>query len=144
MEASGRWRARGDTTHGMAEGKNEIVVILPERLALRLQEYVQLLHEAARLAVQQDQKPPFEPDRIQADLEELTDLVEHAELSSVESSIADARRASIRIRSSDGSQEIEFETRSNPSRAYARWTCERCGAEFRQPDLQKHAATHFK
>lgn len=129
---------------GMAETKNEVVVILPERLALRLQEYVQLLHEAAKLAIQQGQKPPFEPDRIQADLEELTDLVEHAELSSVEASIAEARRASIRIRSSDGSEEVEFETRSNPSRAYARWTCEKCNAELRQPDLQKHAHTHFR
>ena len=128
----------------MADVKSEMVIIVPERLALRLQEYVQLLHEAAKLAIQQDQKPPFEPDVIQADLEELTDLVEHAELSSVEASIAEARRASIRIRSGDGIEEVEFETRSNPSRAYARWTCEKCGQELRQPDLQKHAQTHFK
>lgn len=127
----------------MAESK-EVIVILPERLALRMQEYVQLLHEAAKLAIEQNQKPPFDPEQIQSDLDELTDLVEHAELSSIESSIAEARRASIRIRSSDESEEIEFETRSNPSRAYARWTCEKCQSEIRQADLQTHAATHFK
>lgn len=117
-------------------------VILNEALALRIQEHLQLLEAAADMAKKQGREPGFDVKKVHQDLEELTDAIEHVELSSIENTTEDvARSASVRFRS--GEDEIEFTTRQNPGRSYSRWTCDRCGAEVEREDMKPHAQKHF-